>query len=361
MLKLKNLNESLTKKYNTASEKHLNEAFNDSFPSWLKARLSELSKYHGTDKDGRGNRDPFGIDVSKRPEYTRPRGFYGPDKELNLLNKLLKETDMDTLEVIEGPVPVKRTDSRLKPPNIPIFHFPNGQVYIQGLNDTELFKDSSYRAKNGNSVAFKYVPLKYLLSGADAFAYIDEDNIAPSNYEEKRLERKNAANELKNMNYGRSNKDPDAFVKTPGYGYDLPRDKREYLDKSGYVADPGKYIKKLEDIRADDYGKVLQERHDKLIELRDDLVAALSYYDPIEDRDVYSNLSTIMANLGRAIDNFNSHSRDIESYANNSSYDKDLIRRLIKSEVKNMLNDVYFSRAVEEGEKIFLGNADWLV
>lgn len=362
MLKLKDLNESFSKQYKTAPKERLNEAFNDSFPSWLKARLSELNKFHGTDKNGPYGGNSYSIPRNSRPDYSNPRGFTGRPRELSLFDKLLKETDIESLEVIEGEIPKKRTDPRLKAPNIPIWHFPNGQVYIQGFNDMEIDRGSTYIGPKGSYMAFKYTPLKYFLENADAFAYIDEDQIAPSNYESKRQQRKNAANELKNINYGRKDKDSDAFVQPKGYTYGVPEEQQQRYDSSGYLVDPRKYVKKLEDIRANDYAKILQERHDAIIDLRNDITAAMNYYDPIEDHAIYRKLWATLDDLNDAVNAFNSASTSIETWLNNSnSVSEEIVKEAIKREVKNILNDSGYRRAIDRGSDIFLGNADWLI
>lgn len=359
MLKLKNLNESFAKQYDTAPKEKLNEAFNDSFPSWLKSRLGELNKYHGTDKDGPYGGNRFKVPRGKRPNYSKPRGFSGRERELSLFDNLLKGTNIDELKVIEGPIPTKRTDERLKSPNIPIWHFPNGQVYIQGYNDNEIDTGSTYIGPKGSYMAFKYTPVKYFLENADAFAYIDSDQIEPSNYESTRKERAETAKELRDLGYGRKDKDLDKFVQPTGWSYGVPDDQKPYHDASGYLVDPRKYIKKLEDIKANDYARILQERHDAIIDLRNDITAAMQYYDPVEDKDVYRNLWRIMDDLNDAVSAFNNVSTSIEQWVN-SSEDEQLVKRVIKDKVKELLNDSGYKRAIDKGTNIFLGNADWL-
>ena len=312
MLKLNNLNESLEKIYE--SNAPLTEAFNDSFPQWLKDRLAQVRMFHGTD-DGRG------FDISKlssmgahRPEYTNVRGYYGSDRDLGLFNTFLKGTDPQKVQIIEGPKPEKRTDERLKEPNIPIWGFPNGQVYIQGFNDNERFVRS-----DGKDLPFKHVPAKFLISDADKFAYIDGTTLPQSTYLDTRKERAEAARELRDMNYGRKDKDPKSFVQSrSGWG-----DSRTSYDKSGYIVNPAKYKDALGKIKADNYAKVLEDYYQKLLDYRDDIASALSYYDPREDIEQYKTIRNLYGYLVNAIDYYNDVANDIERIAERDTYSED--------------------------------------
>ena len=366
MLHLSNLNESFNKIYES-NDTSLTEAFGKGIPNWVQSRLSDLNKYHGTEKSGPYYTNRNAIPWDKLPDYSQPRGFYGRDRELSLFQNLLNGVDLDQLQIIDdGDIPTKRTDPRLKAPNIPVWGFPNGQVYIPGYNDNEIDNGSTYIGPKGSKMAFKYTPTKYFLENASHFAYIDGSSLPTSTYGAKRTIRKETAKELKDMGYGRQDKDPKQFVKEVPYQGGTPDNQKKYLDKSGYIADPGKYIKKLEDKRADQWSEQLDKRREEILDLRDDIVAAMNYYDPFEDPAKFSRLGDISDDLRRAIDNFNSASKEIQNYADEIAKDPnggycDMYKRMLREKVKNLMSDTWFQRVVDRGNDMFLGSADWLV
>ena len=181
-VRLKNLNESLERKYglNESTETEtteLTEKLSDSMPDWLKKRLL-VTKYSnggnriyrnlGTHKSNADNKNPED-DFSKRPTYAKGRGDVNTQDQSLFGRMLTKGINLDDVTVEEGAVPTKRTDPRLKEPNIPIFLMKNGQVYAKGLNDQEEYRDD-------DSKPFKYVPMKTLLADCEKFAYIDGNN-----------------------------------------------------------------------------------------------------------------------------------------------------------------------------------------
>ena len=358
-VKVRNLYESLEKKLNESNEVSLTEAFNDSFPDWLKKRLVQVRQFHGQPKSsGSNDADPMNVPRENRPTYASPRGFYGNDRELGLFDSLLKGTDIQKLEVHEGELPTKRTDPRLKEPNIPVWGFPNGQVYIPGFNDNEEFTRS-----DGKRAAFKYIPAKFLLSDASHFAYIDGSTLPESTYLDIQNQRRLTASELKDLNYGRMNKDPEQFVQNVPSGWGLPKNIQASRDKSGYVVNPRKFYDKLAEAKAEKYGEELQKYHDMLVEYRDDITSAMGYYDPFEQKDEYRQLSDLLRTLMNAIDYYNSMAEDIEDLANkmNPKDPNDYYKKMIVRRVQDLQNNRYIKELEKGGNDIFLGSADWLV
>ena len=164
---LKKLNESLENKYQSFE---LNEKFGD-MPDWLSKRIltTKYNIYDGQRRRDVGLHKTKGRwgattdDLEKKDPKAGPRASYtnarGATGDQSLFGQLLAHgINMDSVNVIEGNKPEKRTDPRLKEPNIPIFLFKNGQVYAKGINDNEEYSgDKSYKA-------FKYLPMKLLLS-----------------------------------------------------------------------------------------------------------------------------------------------------------------------------------------------------
>ena len=350
-VRLRNLNESLEKLYES-SNTSLTEAFDDSFPKWLKDRLVDVRKFHGTDKNT--DRDINAVPRANRPSYTSPRGWYGNDKDLGLFNGLLKKgVDLQNFKVIEGPVPEKRTDERLKSPNVPIWHFPNGQVYIPGINDNE-----ETTIVPGKEMAYKYVPIKYLVANADAFAYFDENQLGTEDtYSKTRLNRLEKSKELKKMGYGRQGKDPAQFV--PNKPYRWSRDEEAHFDKSGYLVDPKIYKDKLADIKAANYSVELEKVYNAISEYRDDISTAMQYYDPFENVNEYNSLQNSMDTLKWAAKKYNDTASRIKQIAEDVDMSEENKRYYIKRYMQDLKDYSYIER-VMEGSDIFLSGANWL-
>lgn len=356
IVKLKNLSESLeAKQLNESYNTQLTEAFNDSFPKWLKDRLVTIRKYHGTDKEndyeGSRDRDYHSVPYKDRPSYSMPRGQYVSNtRNLGLFSNLLNATDLQDVEIIEGPIPEKRTDPRLKEPNIPIWGFANGQVYIPGFNDQEESRTDTFN--DGRVVAFKYAPFKVIQPSAVHFAYIDGSKMPKSTYKELRKERAQTAQELRDMDYGRRggrSNDPKRFSSPFG-------DK----DKSGYPINPNKYAKKLADLRASRYSEVLQETYEMLLDYRDDITATMQYYDPVKDKEEFRAIKNAFVYLNRAIDDYNQAVENIDDVVNASYYDEEDKRGLIGRYLKNLKSADSFKNLKTVGDSIFLSGANWL-
>lgn len=353
-VRLRNLNESLDRLYESHDEP-LTEAFNDSFPKWLKDRLVTTRKTFGTDKGK--DREYSNVSRDERPDITTPRGWYGNTRDLGLFSGLLNAgADFDTLQVHEGPIPEKRTDERLKEPNIPIWGFENGQVYIPGINDQE----TTTIVPEKGRIPFKYVPMKYLLANAKYFAYIKSSDLTPGEYTRKRTQRGEQSKELRDMNYGRKDKDPEQFVKPMPSNYYRNSNEKASLDKSGYIVDPKRFYDKLKQIKASRYGDVLTQYHDLLEEYKEDIISAMQYYDPFENKDEYQLLNSLMGYLRGAIGAYNSVASRIESTANDNFYDDEYKTRRIAKYLESLQNDYDLSQLKSMGDSVFLGSADWL-
>ena len=346
-VRLKNINESLERLYES-SNTSLTEAFDESFPKWLKDRLIQVKNYHGTDKTN--DRDVGKVPRENRPSYISPRGYMGKDRDLGLFSSLLKHgIDLQNLKVVEGPVPEKRTDERLKSPNVPIWHFPNGQVYIPGINDNE-----ETDINPGKVGAFKYVPSKYLMSTADAFAYFDESNLGTDKYSQTRQDRAEHSKELRDIKYGRQGKDPEQFVP---YTW---RSSNTHYDASGYLVDPTVYKDKLDEIRASNYSVELEKIHNIIKEYSEDISAALQYYDPFENEDEYNTLNKNLSRLRDAVRAYNRYANRITDIANDIAISDDYKRKYIKTYLSDLKGDYDVREIMNNSSDIFLSGVNWL-
>lgn len=308
LLKLNNLNESLERKYLTESEE-LTETMAD-MPDWLKKRIL-TTKYTRNDgqygrnmgvkdtsyRNGRDVIDAKNPEAGPRPTYTKARGAKREDS--SLFGQLLAHgINMDTVNIIEGPLPEKRTDPRLKEPNIPIFLFPNGQVYAKGINDNEEYAAAEYKA-------FKYVPMKTLLSEVSAFAYIDGTDDNNFKVKDKRAAREKTKNELRNIpNY---NRDKSMAGHTDWRGTPL-------FDKSGYkiIKTVDRYKDKLAEMKCSKIYDVLQEKEDYLKEVKEELANIFMntdikdmHNDDPDFKAAFKGSDNIFDTFARAVDNYN--------------------------------------------------------
>ena len=299
MLNIHKINESLEKKY------YLMEKYSDSMPDWLGRRLDYTQHMHRGNYTNNfeypalkqdnvevdsltGHRDAIGggsfapdIDAvkDKFTEYSdtlSPSYSYRgtPTRTQDAQNSLYYNfrslgIPLDKVEVQEGPMPVKASDSRLKEPNIPIFLFDNGQVYAKGVNDNEIYWDDEKERP------FKHIPMKYLLSWAVSFAYIDGSNPANFNAHDIRAKRRSP----KGTDWRRYERDKSNQVSNEGKiktgfdksGYPVPLDKWEKANKT--------YISQYQE-------KILEKYREKLIELIDEYkVFTSTLFDSLKDKN----------------------------------------------------------------------------
>lgn len=339
LVNLKSLNESLENL--CESSLPLNERFNDSFPDWLKDRLVTVKNYHHGGYDKRKN-----IPYNKYPAYINARGEdnWNPST-MSLFDRALGNgVDLTQLEVYEGSVPEKRTDERLHEPNVPIWLFDNGQVYIEGINDNEIYKPMDK--------AFKYIPMKYKIADAKGFAYYDSSKVDTMSIANKQGERRDRARELKDMGYGRRGKDPKQFIKSSYYGK---------LDKSGYLIDPDKYKNELAKIKAKNIYQELDNFHDKIADYKIKIQDAWSSTDMFgSDRSSsIRKLTNLMSDIDSAAGEYNKYCTQVEDIlSNNYLAEQDKLQRL-GNIITNMKDNYYLNRLKENGADIFLSEIDW--
>lgn len=358
---LKSLNESLSKKY-IVEDINLTEAFDESFPKWLKDRIVTVKTYH----------EPGGyrkVPNDQRPRYKNSRkgedAYLSSDDKSLFKKALSKGIDFTKTKVIEGPIPEKKNDERLKEPNIPIWLFSNGQVYIEGVNEDEIYSDLKK--------AFSYLSMKDKLANAKAFAYIDGTTLDPQAYKDKLSQRDAMVKDIHqaikdNPSAGIFRKgDPEKFYTNVTGSYetrDLSRaELYGHIDKSGYVINPNRYKEALKKAGAKKVFQNLESVYDRIIEVKDDIAAAASYIDPFEDRDNYKQLSYFMDNLTDTIREYNNISNELKQFSdkynsgqmNKQDYEYWLIR--YNDQIKNSSR---FKDLKDMGNDIFLAGVDWL-
>ena len=376
MLKLKSLTESLEAKYLT-EQGELVEKFGD-MPSWLSKRIL-TTKYTNTDGQVRSwktqgvtnrknsTKNPWDIALEKNPNFG-PSPTYGKSRgEQNADDSLFGQLNahninMDSVKVIEGDKPTKRTDERLKEPNIPIFLFKNGQVYMKGINDNEEY------AGDGEYKKFKYLPMKTLLSDeVEKFAYIDGSDDSNFTSGAKKLARTNMRRELAEVpNYFRT---PDEAGKSKYMG----RGVRAQVDKSGYlvVPTPEKYKDKLAELKCTKIYDILDEYYNYLNDVRDELAYILSSSDlknsRSSDSDYYKAFRTsrnMFSLLDDAVDTYVSVLSRVDRITNDPNLNEDDKKRELISminhswEYKELRDDI--EKLKRDGKSLFNTTIDWI-
>lgn len=296
-VRLKDLNESLEKRYGLAEpttlneSTELNERFSDDMPDWLKKRML-TTKYSNKGSNGRrdmklhkGDRETKNPekDLSARPTYVSSKGDERM-KDQSLFGKMLeKGIDLDNVNVIEGDIPTKSSDPRLKEPNIPIFLMKNGQVYAKGLNDKEEYRDGGYKA-------FRYIAMKTLLADCEKFAYIDGADDSNFNVEAKKKSRGLMKQELeKDPYYNRDKNNAGGSRYFPMKGW-------LQIDKSGFPVFPtvDKYKNELAKIKCDRIHDILKEKEDYINYVKEEMANILM------NADVKTDLTNSNSDFGRA-------------------------------------------------------------
>ena len=338
---LNRLNESLERLYESNSS--LTEAFDESFPKWLKDRLVTINKFHTGDWSVRR-----GIPYDQRPDYINARD---EDKwnssSKSLFDKALSAgIDFSKTKVVEGPVPEKRTDERLKNENyIPIWLFPNGQVYIEGLNGSEIYMSTGK--------AFKYMPMKDKIENASGFAYVDKTKIDPDSITNKRKERSEMRKELLNLPY---------YARKGTAEYD--KFSKDYwtrnFDKSGYpILNPERYKRELEKLAGKKIYQELEKFYNKIVDAQRKVADAYSQIDPFDrNDDTAGKLRDIMLYVRYTADNYNDYMRKVDDYVN-GGYSEDYKARKL-GDIVRMIKENDNMRHIDEiGSNIFLTDIDW--
>ena len=369
-VRLRDLNESFERLYE--SQTLINEAFGDSFPKWLKDRLAisnlahpfrntadkQISTRSSKNYGWRNNAVPPG----QRPEYSHPKGGGSKwqwnserERELSLFqNALNAGIDLQNAEVIEGDIPTTRVDPRLKEPNLPIWGFPNGQVYIPGLNDREIYQ--------GNGKAFVYAPLKTLMNDANHFAYMDSSLFDSSPYKRKKEQRQEIRDDVVEIDKN----DPTAGAFRPGHDANQFKQYerwKDLVDKSGYIIKPDRYKEALKKAGATKIFQRLQDIYDRIIEVKEDIAAAASYIDPFEDAEAYRKIGSFFAILDNAITEYNTYSQYVEQISqqyNKGDIDQDSYQYYIGDYYSQIKNCSAFKQLKNLGDDVFLAGVDWL-
>lgn len=341
IINLNRLNESLDRLYE--SKPSLTEAFDESFPKWLKDRLLVINKYHTGDYAARRN-----IPWNERPDYINARDESRWNSSTRSLweKALAAGIDFSKTKVVEGPVPEKRTDERLKNENfIPIWLFPNGQVYIEGLNGSEIYQTTGK--------AFKYMPMKDKIENAEGFAYIDKTNIDPEAITGKRKARASLRADIMNNVPEYARKGTPDFKK---FGRDFWG--TEY-DKSGYpILNPERYQKEIEKLAGKKIYQVLEEFHNKIIDAQRKVAEVYSQEDPFSSETDIDKISNLINSIRWAASRYNDYMRKVDRIIN-SSWDEDYKARELGELVRRIKHDDYMQSIENIGSQIFLSEIDW--
>ena len=326
----------------------LNEAWDPSWPKWLGDRMEDLAKQEQPKyKSWKSNWRPK-TNNGLLPDYknTRDEDKYSRGAWNNFA-KL--GVPLNKLKVEEGPVPEKRTDPRLKDETlIPVWGFPNGQVYITGFNESEEYVNPKAKDPELNHKAFKYMGTKYLLSEADKFAVIkkiDVDSLTGAN-DIKRSERA-------------SNKIPPEYDRTRK----ASSWQNERKDKSGYIVSPKKYEKKLARMKAKNIYYELDKFYDMIQDYKVKVHDYLLMYDPFSDDSASfsSRAENLMDKLSAVASRYNRYMQQVDRvFADTASYPTEEIRLdRLANIIDSMRNDSSLEDLKSYGSDKFYSDIDW--
>ena len=342
MVKISNLTESLDRKY-------LSEAYDESFPKWLKDRLNVVKEFH------KGNY--YKTPRDQRPEYYKARDEkYLTDSDKSLFSQCLsKGIDLTNTQVIEGPIPLKRTDPRLHEPNMPVWLFTNGQVYIEGVNDSEIFKLTGK--------AFRYAPVKDKLANAKAFAYIDGSKINPTAITDKRTQRREIKYDIKTNlpNYARVGTKERSDLGMHNWA-NINGTSVWDTDKSGYLrTNPVRYKDEIKKLLGDKIYEELQKYFDEMVELKRQAVDFLDDIDLYSDNnpEAFKFAQTLMSDLQIVSSTYQAQFNDVEYTVNNRFWDDDVKKNRLGRIVRELRADKSIKRLKEKLKPVAYSYIDW--
>lgn len=325
----------------------LKEAFDPSWPKWMRDRMSDLSKMNNSKYNNwRSNWKPqtnngmYADYKNTRDEDKYSRGAWN--------NFASKGIPLDKLPVTEGPVPEKRTDERLKNEDlIPVWGFPNGQVYIPGFNDSEIYQNLKANNKDLYDRAFKYIGTKYLMSEADKFATINKSDISGLSGARDVIKTERRMNRP-DPEFDRTRK-PSAW-------------QGQRKDKSGYIVDPKKYEKKLARLRASNIYAELDRFYDTVMDYKIKVHDYLSTYDPFMDHSgtFSSTAEVLMDKLSAVAARYNRYCKQVEDVLTSSFYSsRDSQLEALADIIKRMRDDSDLKSLQEYGKDKFYSDIDW--
>lgn len=370
MLRLKNLTESIEKKYNLNESHILNEKLSDDMPDWFAKRLL-TTKY--TPSSHIYRRDLGGsahFDGDNAREYLRGKGAkknpnYGKVPEYkqteygdqSLFTGLLNNgISLDNVKVIEGPVPISDKDQRLQTPNIPILLLDGDVVYVPGINDDE---------KLGSRKTLGAYDINTLLGKCKKFAYIDgndSDNFKRKYKQDTRYQ--DLSGSIYRADGPEKNRD----------GNSLGGVKHTYwnkYDKSGYKIIPpaDRYKDKLDEIKAKKIYEIMKEYEDYLTDAQQEIanyISSLSMKEYRLNMDTIKKLQTI---LNDAINHYIRADNHVNEIVNDNSLNekekRDHLIDLINSNwpyrfegVKELTREI--DRLKDASKEVFNATIDWI-
>lgn len=376
MIRLNNLVESLEKRYNLSESRNLNEShrlnekFSDNMPDWFAKRIlttkyTPTSRIYQRDLGGSahfngGTARNYLQDkgAKKNPNYGKAPDYKQSEyNDQSLFTGLLnKGISLDSVKIIEGPIPISDTDKRLQSPNIPIFLLNDGVVYIPGVNDEE---------KLGSRKTLGAYDINTLLGKCEKFAYIDGND--PDNF--KRKDKQNTRyNDLSGSIYRTDSPEKDRD------GNPIGGIKNTYwykYDKSGYKIIPPaeKYKSKLDEIKANKIYEVMKEYEDYLTDAQQEIANYISSLSMQEYRSNNSIIRDLQTKLNDAIGYYVTVDKHINEIVNDNSTTDEQKRNnlidLINSQwpyrfegIKELDREVV--RLKDASKEVFNATIDWI-
>lgn len=366
-VRLNSLNESLEKKY-SLNESILTEAFDPSFPDWLKVGLIRSKQQFGVwDKTANKRKD---VDWRNglHPDYGKDKdNRYQSDADKSLFNNAL-EKGFFNVTIHEG-LPPKGSDF------IPIYGFPGDQVYIPGFNDLQKFnigdvpreqRTDEYMKMEGKT--FKYFSAKALKTLSIHQAYFDPKELDTSELKRKELDRETRRKEERefykdNKEYARKGT-PSAYLTDIGYynnqaikygqgGYGKEAVK---LDKSGYVNIPApiRYKDKLNSVKGKQAAKLLE------VYYKDIQTAFRVYKDSLENLNIFDDEYDVISSLQEFKSKIVNCSNEYNRMVQQAEYSDEAAAEVVR-DIKASGSYKYLKDFTERFKSLDNADVDWLL
>ena len=366
-VKLNSLNESLERKY-SLNESILTEAFDPSFPEWLKTGLIKSKQQFGVWDKTAGKRKDFNRASTFRPDYGKDKdNRYQSDMDKSLFNNAL-EKGFFNVTIHEG-LPPKGSDF------IPIYGFPGDQIYIPEFNDLQKFNINyvprEYRTEayiKMKDKAFKYFSAKALKTLSIHQAYFDPRELNVSELKKKEEDREaRRQSERKfykdNTEYARKGT-PSAYLNDIGYysnqaikyGQGGYGDNVVKLDKSGYVNIPApvRYKDKLNSVKGKQAAKLLE------VYYKDIQTAFRVYKDSLENLNIFDDEYDIISSLQEFKSKIISCSNEYNKMVQQAEYSDESAAEVAR-DIKASGSYKYLKDFTERFKLLDNADVDWLI
>lgn len=265
----------------------LEEKYSESTPKWLKAALDIAQVMNQNKGSGARVKDPVGKAIQtqeKSGTYMQIQPTYkGRGDHLNIRGIMdAYGIDPSTIEYHRVEVPKKGSDPILNDPDKVLFFFVHDddtlqeQVYVKDPNG---FGDELISIIPSKWGSYKYLPYNTLRDNTKDLVYVELTPDMKKQAADKKAERQQNKTDSDAAYLAGNERRPNWF------------NPFQKIDKSGYIVDPRRYTKRLAELGYKNYQVKIDDLHQDLMDLKNDLI------DAIEEADMTSDEAKSMIRL----------------------------------------------------------------